>query len=39
MPSSDPRTVGELAHEAEQAVCDGAFYWDGIAIDDEIFDP
>jgi len=29
----DPRTVADLAREAEAAGWDGAFYWDGIAID------
>jgi alkanesulfonate monooxygenase SsuD/methylene tetrahydromethanopterin reductase-like flavin-dependent oxidoreductase (luciferase family) len=28
----DPRTVAELAREAEEAGWDGAFYWDGIYI-------
>ena len=32
IPKGDPRTVAELAHEAEEAGWDGAFYWDGIAI-------
>ena len=32
IPTGDPRTVAELAHEAEAAGWDGAFYWDGIAL-------
>jgi len=31
--------VGELAHEAELAGWDGAFYWDGIAVGGEVYDP
>ena len=33
IPKGDPRTVAELAHEAEESGWDGAFYWDGIAIE------
>lgn len=32
--TGDPRTVAELAAEAEAAGWDGAFYWDGIAVGD-----
>jgi len=32
IPTGDPRTVAELAHEAEEAGWDGAFYWDGMAV-------
>ncbi len=32
IPTGDPRTVAELAHEVEAAGWDGAFYWDGIAV-------
>lgn len=39
IPTGDPRTVGDLAHEAEQAGWDGAFYWDGIAVGGEVYDP
>jgi alkanesulfonate monooxygenase SsuD/methylene tetrahydromethanopterin reductase-like flavin-dependent oxidoreductase (luciferase family) len=37
----DPRTVAELAHEAEEAGWDGVFYWDGIHVGDavEVYDP
>ncbi|HZY64461.1 MAG TPA: LLM class flavin-dependent oxidoreductase [Rubrobacteraceae bacterium] len=36
----DPRTVAELAHEAEEAGWDGVFYWDGICIGEmETYDP
>jgi alkanesulfonate monooxygenase SsuD/methylene tetrahydromethanopterin reductase-like flavin-dependent oxidoreductase (luciferase family) len=38
--TGDPRTVAELAAEAEAAGWDGVFYWDAIAIASvEIFDP
>jgi alkanesulfonate monooxygenase SsuD/methylene tetrahydromethanopterin reductase-like flavin-dependent oxidoreductase (luciferase family) len=39
--SGDPRTVADLANEAEEAGWDGAFYWDGIiAIGEfETYDP
>jgi alkanesulfonate monooxygenase SsuD/methylene tetrahydromethanopterin reductase-like flavin-dependent oxidoreductase (luciferase family) len=38
--TGDPRTVAELAAEAETAGWDGVFYWDAIAIAEmEIFDP
>ena len=38
--TGDPRTVSELASEAEQAGWDGVFYWDAVAIGDmEIYDP
>ncbi len=33
IPTGDPRTVAELAHELEEHGWDGAFYWDGIALD------
>jgi alkanesulfonate monooxygenase SsuD/methylene tetrahydromethanopterin reductase-like flavin-dependent oxidoreductase (luciferase family) len=41
IPTGDPRTVGELAREAEGAGWDGAFYWDGMAIGEgvPIYDP
>jgi alkanesulfonate monooxygenase SsuD/methylene tetrahydromethanopterin reductase-like flavin-dependent oxidoreductase (luciferase family) len=40
IPTGDVRTVGELAHEVEEAGWDGAFYWDGMAIGTiPIFDP
>jgi alkanesulfonate monooxygenase SsuD/methylene tetrahydromethanopterin reductase-like flavin-dependent oxidoreductase (luciferase family) len=32
VPSGDPRTVAELAHEVERAGWDGVFYWDGICV-------
>jgi alkanesulfonate monooxygenase SsuD/methylene tetrahydromethanopterin reductase-like flavin-dependent oxidoreductase (luciferase family) len=35
-----PRTVAELAREAEAAGWDGAFYWDAICVGDmETYDP
>jgi len=34
IPTGDPRTVAELAHEVEEAGWDGAFYWDGICVGD-----
>jgi alkanesulfonate monooxygenase SsuD/methylene tetrahydromethanopterin reductase-like flavin-dependent oxidoreductase (luciferase family) len=38
--TGDPRTIGELAAEAEQAGWDGVFYYDAIAIGDaESYDP
>jgi alkanesulfonate monooxygenase SsuD/methylene tetrahydromethanopterin reductase-like flavin-dependent oxidoreductase (luciferase family) len=38
--TGDPRTVAELAAEAELAGWDGVFYWDGVAIGAmEIYDP
>lgn len=38
--TGDPRTVAELAADAEAAGWDGVFYWDGIAIGEgEIYDP
>jgi alkanesulfonate monooxygenase SsuD/methylene tetrahydromethanopterin reductase-like flavin-dependent oxidoreductase (luciferase family) len=38
--AGDPRTVGDLAAEAEAAGWDGVFYWDAVAIgDSEVFDP
>ncbi len=38
--TGDPRTVADLAAEAEAAGWDGVFYWDGIAIgESETFDP
>jgi alkanesulfonate monooxygenase SsuD/methylene tetrahydromethanopterin reductase-like flavin-dependent oxidoreductase (luciferase family) len=36
----DPRTVAELAREAEEAGWDGVFYWDGINVGGmETYDP
>ena len=37
----DPRTVADLAREAEASGWDGAFYWDGIYVGAgwEIYDP
>jgi alkanesulfonate monooxygenase SsuD/methylene tetrahydromethanopterin reductase-like flavin-dependent oxidoreductase (luciferase family) len=37
----DPRTVADLACEAEEAGWDGVFYWDGIHVGEgwEIYDP
>ena len=36
----DPRSVAELAAEAEAAGWDGVFYWDGVAIGEtDIYDP
>jgi alkanesulfonate monooxygenase SsuD/methylene tetrahydromethanopterin reductase-like flavin-dependent oxidoreductase (luciferase family) len=38
--AGDPRTMADLAAEAEAAGWDGVFYWDGIAIGAmEIYDP
>ena len=38
--TGDPRTVSELASEAEEAGWDGVFYWDAVASGDmEIYDP
>lgn len=46
IPTGDPRTVAELAHELEAHGWDGAFYWDGMAlggdwdeVGGEIYDP
>ncbi len=41
IPTGDPRTVADLAHEVEEAGWDGAFYWDGINVGDgwETYDP
>ena len=46
IPTGDPRTVAELAHELEKHGWDGAFSWDGIALDSQwdavgghIYDP
>ncbi len=40
VPKGDPRTVAELAHEAEAAGWDGVFYWDGICVGEmETYDP
>jgi alkanesulfonate monooxygenase SsuD/methylene tetrahydromethanopterin reductase-like flavin-dependent oxidoreductase (luciferase family) len=40
IPKGDPRTVAELAREAEAAGWDGAFYWDGINVGEmETYDP
>src|SRR4026209_357450 len=36
----DPRTVADLAAEAEAAGWDGVFYWDGVAIGEtDMYDP
>ena len=35
IPTGDPRTVAELAHQLEEHGWDGAFYWDGIALDNQ----
>jgi alkanesulfonate monooxygenase SsuD/methylene tetrahydromethanopterin reductase-like flavin-dependent oxidoreductase (luciferase family) len=36
----DPRTVAELANEAEEAGWDGVFYWDGIHVGEmDTYDP
>jgi alkanesulfonate monooxygenase SsuD/methylene tetrahydromethanopterin reductase-like flavin-dependent oxidoreductase (luciferase family) len=38
--TGDPRTVADLASEAEAAGWDGVFYWDGVAIGEmELYDP
>ncbi len=38
--TGDPRTVADLASEAEAAGWDGVFTWDGIAVGDgDIYDP
>jgi alkanesulfonate monooxygenase SsuD/methylene tetrahydromethanopterin reductase-like flavin-dependent oxidoreductase (luciferase family) len=38
--TGDPRTVADLAAEAEAAGWDGVFYWDGIAIGEgDTYDP
>jgi alkanesulfonate monooxygenase SsuD/methylene tetrahydromethanopterin reductase-like flavin-dependent oxidoreductase (luciferase family) len=38
--TGDPRTVADLAAEAEAAGWDGVFYWDGVAIGPgDIYDP
>jgi alkanesulfonate monooxygenase SsuD/methylene tetrahydromethanopterin reductase-like flavin-dependent oxidoreductase (luciferase family) len=42
IPRGDPVTVADLAHEAEAAGWDGAFYWDGMFIGDgavPVYDP
>ena len=41
IPKGDPRTVAELAREAEASGWDGAFYWDGIYVGEgwEVYDP
>ena len=41
IPKGDVHTVAELAHEAEAAGWDGAFYWDGIYIESgwPVYDP
>src|ERR687889_1371412 len=33
IPTGDPRMVADLAHQLEAHGWDGAFYWDGIALD------
>lgn len=35
IPTGDPRTVAQLAHELEENGWDGAFYWDGMALGGE----
>jgi len=38
--TGDPRSIAQLARQAEAAGWDGVFYWDGIAIGDaETYDP
>ena len=38
--NGDPRTIAELAREAEAAGWDGVFYWDGICVGDmNTYDP
>ncbi len=41
VPKGDPRTVADLAREAEEAGWDGVFYFDGIWVGGgmEIYDP
>jgi alkanesulfonate monooxygenase SsuD/methylene tetrahydromethanopterin reductase-like flavin-dependent oxidoreductase (luciferase family) len=40
VPKGDPRTVADLAREAEEAGWDGVFYWDGICVGEmETYDP
>ena len=40
IPTGGPREVADLAHEAEEAAWDGAFYWDGVAIGEmDTYDP
>src|SRR5262245_4341406 len=40
IPTGDPQSVADLAHEAEAAGWDGAFYWDGMFIGSgEVYDP
>ena len=41
IPKGDPRTVADLAREAEEAGWDGAFYYDAIHVGEgwEIYDP
>ena len=40
VPTGDPLTVAELAHEAEEAGWDGVFYWDAICVGEmETYDP
>jgi alkanesulfonate monooxygenase SsuD/methylene tetrahydromethanopterin reductase-like flavin-dependent oxidoreductase (luciferase family) len=41
IPKGDPRTVADLAREAEEAGWDGAFYYDGIYVGEgwELYDP
>ena len=34
MTTGDPRTIADLAADAEAAGWDGVFYWDGISIGD-----
>jgi alkanesulfonate monooxygenase SsuD/methylene tetrahydromethanopterin reductase-like flavin-dependent oxidoreductase (luciferase family) len=40
VPTGDPLTVAELAHEAEEVGWDGVFYWDAICVGEmETYDP
>ena len=40
IPTGDPLTVAELAHEAEEAGWNGVFYWDAICVGEmETYDP
>ena len=40
VPKGDPRTVADLAREAEESGWDGVFYWDGIWVGEmETYDP
>jgi alkanesulfonate monooxygenase SsuD/methylene tetrahydromethanopterin reductase-like flavin-dependent oxidoreductase (luciferase family) len=35
IPTGDPRTIADLARQLEEHGWDGAFYWDGIALDSQ----